>query len=75
MGQQLTQLGRLDVRGCHEMVGLPGVEQCMRLWYLDARDCPKLQWGGGVLQQLRHGRKRNLHIDVIPYKRCKLRGD
>lgn len=71
---QLTRLRSLEVRGCHEMVGLPSVEQCMRLSWLDARDCPKLQWGGGVLQQLRH-RIPFRYIDVIPYKRRKLRGD
>lgn len=72
---QLKQLWSLEVRGCHEMVGLPGVEQCMRLSELDARDCPKLQWGGGVLQQLRHRIPHTRYIDVIPYKRRKLRGD
>jgi len=73
---QLTQLGVLDVSGCDELVGLAGVEQCMSLWSLDARCCPKLQWGGGVLQQLRHRlHNRTMCIDVIAYKRRKLRGD
>lgn len=59
-GLDCTNLRKLYVRKCHELRELPGVEHCKSLEELDARDCPELQWGDGVLQQLRQRLKAAL---------------
>ena len=49
---QPTELQLLDVRECSELKELPCLEHVNRLDTVYASGCPKLQWGGGVVEEL-----------------------
>jgi hypothetical protein len=59
---QLRKLRYLTVNGCDEIAGLYGVEHLMVLRRLEVWDCPKLQWDGEALEQLRGRLKEGLHV-------------
>ena len=50
---KLTKLRDLSVSGCSELEEVEGIQDCMSLLMLVARECPKLQWSAGVVEQLR----------------------
>jgi Leucine-rich repeat (LRR) protein len=59
---QLRKLRYLCVYGCHEIVELSGAKHLMLLERLIARDCPKLLWDEGVLEEVRQRLKEGLKV-------------
>jgi len=58
---QLTKLRVLSVDWCDEIEELEDVEHLKSLEKLDARGCPKLLWGVGVVERMQQ-RLKSLEI-------------
>jgi hypothetical protein len=50
---QLRSLRSLLVLDCDRLEELEGLEHCMSLKELRISNCPKMQWGEGILEQVR----------------------